>query len=114
MSNPTDPLSTPFETDRDHAGRFRPGHRIPGPGNPQLATMNRHRAAMLAGVKDRDIRRAMRFLVKVIGDSSEKTSDRLTATNLLLCRVLGVPTQTDVLERIEQLEALIRNGAANA
>ena len=33
---------------------------------------------------------------------------------LLLCRVLGVPTQTDVLERIEQLEHLMRNGAANA
>lgn len=102
-----EPLSHPFETDRDSAGRFRPGHRLPGPGNPNLVAMNKHRAAMLAGVKDRDIQKAMRFLVKVIGDKSEKTSDRLTAANLLLNRILGTPTPSEALERLEALEARI-------
>ena len=108
----SDPLSNGPQSDRDSNGRFRPGHHSPGPGNPQLATLNRHRAAMLKGVKDRDIRRAMTTAIEIMDDVKVKPGDRLMAIRLLLERVLGVPGQADVLARIERLEALTtpRNG----
>jgi hypothetical protein len=102
----SDPVSNGPIDGRDGAGRFKLGNPG-GPGNPQLAILNRHRAAMLKGVRDRDIKRAMRTMIEIMDDEAAKASDRLTAAKLLLDRVLGTPAQTDVLERIEKLEGIM-------
>lgn len=87
-------------------GRFAKGN-AGGPGNPNLATLNRHRHAMLKGVNGRDIRRAMQTMIKIMDDPEAKDSDRLQAAKLLLDRVLGTPAQADVEERISRLEQLL-------
>lgn len=95
---------------RDTRGRFTRGN-AGGPGNPHLSTLNRHRAAMLSGVKDKDIRRAMRVMIEVMNDEKARDADRLTAARMLLDRVLGTPAQADVEERIAALERLIQEQA---
>jgi hypothetical protein len=109
------PLSNGPQSDRDGNGRFKPGHRLPGPGNPNLMELNRHRAAMLSGVKDRDIKRAMKVMVEIMDDEKGKPTDRLAAAKALLDRVLGTPASSEILERIEALEQLVlERQAANA
>jgi len=49
----------------------------------------------------------MKFLVRIIDDDAQKTSDRLTAVNLLINRILGMPAQTDLQARIEMLERAV-------
>jgi hypothetical protein len=90
--------------DRDDRGRFRPGHSLPGPGNPRISAMNRHRGAMLAAVQDADIIRAVAVMVEIMNDTKAKTGDRLAAAVALLNRVLGPAVASDILERIELLE----------
>jgi hypothetical protein len=113
MPDATDPHSMGGQSDRDGNGRFRPGHSLPGPGNPNLRAMNKHRQELLASVKDGDIGKAIRFMVTVIEDQNARTSDRLTAARMLLDRLLGVPAATDVLERIERLEEMMNGEAVN-
>ncbi|MGD0461916.1 MAG: hypothetical protein ABSB74_05465 [Tepidisphaeraceae bacterium] len=103
----SDSLSNGGQSDRDGNGRFRPGHRLPGPGNPNLAVLNKHRAALVRAIRSADLRESLKVMVELFRDKAVSPSVRLSAAIAFQCRVLGTPAQTDVLERIEKLEAII-------
>ena len=109
----SEPLSN-GSPNRDAGGRLLPGHRLPGPGNPNLATLNRHRAALLRSIKSADLKYSLAVMVELFRDKSVSPSVRLSAAVAFQCRVLGTPAQTDVLERIEKLEAIIESRAPNS
>jgi hypothetical protein len=69
--------------DRDKAGRFRPGHTTPGPGNPNAKHARALASAARAAVTPDELRGVLRHLLalSLAGDT--------TAARLLLDRVLG-------------------------
>ena len=98
MTSPTDP---PFAEGRDVKGRFVPGHRSPGPGNPHAAQVSKLRAALLSSVSEEDMREVIAKLVELAKSGDTR------AIRELLDRVLGRPVEADLIERIAQLEALL-------
>jgi len=85
---------------RGRDGRFLPGNRA-GKGNPLAAHVQRLRAALLNAVAPTDLKVVARKLL-----SLAKAGD-VTAARELLQRTLGPPVETDMLERIEALEAVV-------
>jgi hypothetical protein len=90
---------------RDGAGRFTAGNPG-GPGNPNLATLNKHRAALMRAIKSPDVKRSLAVMVEIFRDANISPSVRLAASIAYQNRVLGAPASTEILERIERLEAL--------
>ncbi|MCL4195836.1 MAG: hypothetical protein KJZ87_29130 [Thermoguttaceae bacterium] len=78
-------------------GRFAPGNKL-GRGSPLAGRAAKLRAALLASVSDDDIREIAAMLVQ-----KAKEGD-LPAIAQLLDRVLGKPTASDLMERVEKLE----------
>ena len=94
------PKAEPSPTDpngRGPDGRFTPGNKA-ATGNPYAKKVSRLRAALIGAVKPADIDKIIKVLIR-----EAKTGD-VSSIRELLDRVLGKPTQTDVLERIERLE----------
>lgn len=89
---------------RGPGGKFAKGNPG-GPGNPNVADVGRHRARFFAALRDDDVARAVEVIRDVMAGG--KDSERLAAARELLDRVLGKAVQSDLLERIEKLEALL-------
>lgn len=87
---------------RAAGGKFAPGNPG-GPGNPNAAHVNRHRAALLKAIRAKDITLAVETILDVMAKG--KDSDRLAAARELIDRVCGKAVQSELLERIEKLEA---------
>ena len=83
---------------RDDNGRFAPGWRG-GPGNPHGKRTARLRAELLRCVRPSDLREIVAVLV-----AQAKNGD-LAAVREVLNRVLGAPVASDILERLEGIEA---------
>jgi len=85
---------------RDDKGRFTIGNPG-GPGNPHAAKVARLRTAMLEAVDEGDMK-------EIIGKLKElATGGNVSAIKEILDRCLGRPTEADLLERLEQLEAML-------
>lgn len=89
--------NAPSPNGRDAGGRFAKGWKG-GPGNPRGATVEKFRHALLGAVTESDISDIARALIE-----QAKGGD-IQAVKELLNRVLGRPTDGDVLERVERLE----------
>lgn len=85
---------------RDTTGRFAPGNRI-ARGNPHAKRVAQLRAIMLKAITQEDMRAIVKKLVELAKDG------HIQAAMEILERCLGKAEAVDVLERIEQLEALI-------
>ena len=86
---------------RDSGGRFATGNRG-GPGNPHAKHVGELRSALLAAVTAKDMRAIARTLV-----ARAKAGD-VRAIKELLDRTLGKPQEADLIERLGQLEELLR------
>ena len=86
---------------RSPQGRFQPGNRE-GRGNPMAKHVNRIRVALLRSVKPADVKA---IIVKLVADAKE---GNLGAAKEILTRTLGEPISPDILERLENLEALVK------
>jgi hypothetical protein len=114
MSEQTPSANGPSNGDgRNSRGQFAPGNPG-GPGNPQAASAAKHRAEFWRRLRAKDIAQALRVIRQVMNDKTAKPADRLTAARELLDRVLGRPVQSDLMERIERLEALLAAREQNA
>lgn len=91
---------SPSPNGRDGRGRFAAGN-TGGPGNPQGATVERMRHALLSAVTEDDLRAIAATLTR-----NAKAGD-LAAVKELLNRVLGRPADSDTLARLERLEAAL-------
>jgi len=85
---------------RDNRGRFAKGNKG-GPGNPLAKKANQLRVAMYASVEAEDIMEIMDSLI----EAAKKGN--ITAAREVLDRVIGKPLETDVLEKIAELERLL-------
>lgn len=85
---------------RDRSGRFTPGNRG-GPGNPLAGKISKLRAALVAAVTEEDIREIAQALI-----ATAKGGD-VRAVKELLDRTIGRPVETDLIERLESLEAAL-------
>ncbi len=83
-------------------GRFTVGNPG-GPGNPHIKRVSHLRAMLMAAVTDEDLQAIARMLIDKAKDGD------MPAIRELLDRTIGKPAQTDLLERIEALEAIISN-----
>ncbi len=83
---------------RDPNGRFTRGNPG-GPGNPHAGQVSKLRAAIIAAVNEGDIEAIIAQLV------SKAREGDLAAAREILDRTIGKATQSDLLERIEALEA---------
>jgi hypothetical protein len=87
----------PLIDGRDKGGRFAAGNRG-GPGHPYGAKVARLRAALLDAVSEADVKAIVAELIAQAKDGD------VVAARELLDRVLGKPSPTELLERIEALE----------
>jgi hypothetical protein len=78
-------------------GRFGAGNRF-ATGNPRHRQTAELRAALFAAVSSKDIEAVVATLVE------KARSGDVVAIRELLDRVLGKPSQTDLLQRVEALE----------
>lgn len=85
---------------QDDRGRFAKGNRG-GPGNPHGKRTARLRAELLRCVSPADLREIVASLVV------QAKSGDLAAIRELLNRVLGAPVATDILDRLEEIEAAL-------
>ena len=81
-------------------GRFVSGNRG-GPGNPLAGKISKLRAALVAAVTEDDIHEITRTLI-----ATAKGGD-VRAVKKLLDRTIGCPIETDLIERLEALEAAL-------
>lgn len=81
-------------------GRFAAGN-AGGPGNPQAKRVAALRKALLKSVKPADVEAIIAKLVE-----AAKAGDTVAAREIL-DRTIGKPVQTDLLQRVEQLEQLL-------
>jgi hypothetical protein len=82
---------------RDLAGRFTVGNPG-GPGNPNLATLNRHRGVLLRSIRTEDLEYSLRVQVELMRDAKVSPSIRLAAAIAYQNRVLGMPATFTELE----------------
>ena len=82
------------------SGRFAPGN-AGGPGNPYAKRVGALRSALLDAVAEDDIRAVIATVV------AEAKGGDMVAAKVLFDRVLGKPQESDLLERLEQLEGLL-------
>jgi len=87
---------------RDGRGRFAKGN-AGGPGNPMAGKIAKLRAALIRSVGQKDLREVVAALL-----AKAKQGD-VAAAKELFDRTLGRPTEVDLIERLEQLEATLGN-----
>jgi hypothetical protein len=90
---------TPAGNGRDNAGRFGKGNKV-GKGNPMNRKAQQIRNALLSAATAQDVRDICAKLI-----DGAKGGD-LQFIREWLNRVVGVPVASDILERIERLEAM--------
>ena len=85
---------------RDHNGRFAAGNPG-GPGNPHARKVASLRNALLDAVSEDDLRKIIAALLTAAlkGDT--------VAAREILDRTIGKPVQTEILQRVEDLEQRI-------
>ena len=81
-------------------GKFAPGWKG-GPGNPFAKRVGRLRAALLKAVSPADMRAIVKALV-----AQAKAGDVASAREVIE-RCLGKPIESDLLERLEAIEAAL-------
>ncbi len=86
---------------RDERGRFAPGHPG-GPGNPHAKQTGKLRSAMLKAVTEKDMRDVVMKLVDLA------KSGNVPAAKEVLDRYLGRPVEADLIERLDQVEELLK------
>lgn len=86
---------------RDERGRFAPGNRG-GPGNPHAKQTGKLRSAMLKAVTEKDMRDVVMKLVELA------KSGNVPAAKEVLDRCLGRPVEVDLIERLDQVEELLK------
>lgn len=96
-NEPSDPLG---DGDRGADGKFRPGNRA-GKGNPLGGRVARLRSALIQAIDEKDIEKIVKGLIE-----AAKSGD-VAAAKLVFAYVLGQPLQADIIERIENLEAVV-------
>ena len=102
----SDEPSPTEDNGRDAKGRFGAGNKL-AKGNPHNQRAQAIRAALFRAVKPADIREAVEALMK-----DAKAGDRLALAEIL-DRTIGTAVQSDLLERVERLEASIDRRDAN-
>ena len=93
----------PSPNGRDHRGRFSKGWKG-GPGNPLGGQVARLRSALVEAVTEDDITAIAQKLVEMA-----KAGD-VAAIREVLNRTLGKPTEADLLDRLEAIEAQLVEG----
>ena len=88
-----------MKTYRDSNGRFKQGN-AGGPGNPHAGQVSQLRAAILDGVNAEDVAAIIKQLILKAREGD------LAAAKEILDRTVGKPAQSNLLERIEALEAI--------
>ena len=86
---------------RDERGRFAPGNPG-GPGNPHAKQTGELRSAMLKAVTEKDMRAVVMKLVELA------KSGNVPAAKEVLDRCLGRPVEADLIERLDQVEELLK------
>ena len=86
---------------RDERGRFAPGNSG-GPGNPHAKQTGKLRSAMLKAVTEKDMRDVVMKLVELA------KSGNVPAAREVLDRCLGRPVEADLIERLDQVEELLK------
>ncbi len=86
---------------RDERGRFAPGN-VGGPGNPHAKQTGKLRSAMLKAVTEKDMRDVVMKLVELA------KSGNVPAAKEVLDRCLGRPVEADLIERLDQVEELLK------
>ncbi len=86
---------------RDERGRFAPGNPG-GPGNPHAKQTGKLRSAMLKAVTEKDMRDVVMKLVELA------KSGNVPAAREVLDRCLGRPVEADLIERLDQVEELLK------
>src|SRR5688572_7557680 len=102
--SPSTPLGDGHGNGRGAGGRFGPGNKF-SRGNPLAAKLTKQREQFYRELKQDDVTRALQVLREGMNDPDARV--RLRAADMLLDRVIGTPVQTDVLERIEELERTV-------
>jgi len=96
-------------SDRDNRGRFAKGNPG-GPGNPNA----RHAAALRSTIREAVTPEDMAEVMRVLLDKAK--AGELAAIRELFDRTIGKPTESELSERLDQLEAraaaLLGHGAA--
>jgi hypothetical protein len=106
MSGTTETVTKRLERgERGANGRFLPGNKG-GPGNPHAARVGELRSALLEAVQPADLRAIAQALV-----ASAKGGD-VASAKVVFERVLGRPLETDILARLDELEARAREERA--
>lgn len=85
---------------RDQAGRFAAGNRC-AKGNPFARRMAELRSALISAVTDEDLRDIIKALIE-----KAKRGD-VPAAKEVLDRTLGRPQEADLIQRLEELEAML-------
>jgi hypothetical protein len=88
---------------KDARGRFAPGNRL-GRGNPLAGRAARIRAVLLAELTPARARKIARELLR------KAEGGDLAAARELLDRTIGRASESELRERIEALEASLREG----
>lgn len=84
---------------RSPTGRFAAGNPG-GPGNPHAAQVAKLRSALLKAVTPEDMEQIVGVLV-----ARAKEGDVTSAREVIL-RTLGRPLESDIMDRLERLEAV--------
>lgn len=95
-----DRSTTDGESQRDSRGLFLPGNKV-AKGNPHGRRVAKIRGWLLDSVDASDVRKVIKALV------AEAEKGNVAAARELLDRLVGKPIEIDLLERIEELEALL-------
>ncbi len=87
---------------RQSNGRFAPGNKG-GPGNPHAKSVGRLRSAMLESVSETDVRAVMGKLTEAAKRGEP------WAVKELLNRLFGPPIPFDQLERLDEIEHMVKH-----
>ena len=88
---------------RSPDGKFLPGTQG-GPGNPYAKRVGQLRRALLDAVTPEDIQQIILALVDAAKDGD------LAAAREVILRTIGKPIESDLLERLERVEAVMEAG----
>ena len=86
---------------RDGRGRFSKGNSG-GPGNPYAQQVGKLRSALLRAVSEADMQAIVGRLVELAKEGN------VQAAKEVIDRCIGRPVEADLFERIEQLEAVMK------
>ena len=102
MSNTPSPNGLNGRDERDRFAFGNPG----GPGNPHARKVGKLRSAMLTAVTDDEMRSIVKKLVELA------RSGNVPAAKEVLDRCLGRPVEADLLERLDELETMLKAAGA--